>query len=101
MRNSLKPQVRSREYNEHRSSAQERGYNTRWKKASETYLMHNPLYVMRQKERWATPTTVVATSSLIRETRLSSGIPSTIDRPCASHTITETRRGKSEEASRL
>lgn len=51
--------VRHREYDQHRGSARERGYNTRWEKARKTYLASHPLCVMCKREGRIAPATVV------------------------------------------
>jgi 5-methylcytosine-specific restriction protein A len=51
--------ARNREHDTRRSSARERGYNTRWEKARKTYLTRNPLCIMCQREGRVTPATVV------------------------------------------
>ncbi len=46
-------------YDKYRGTAAERGYDSRWRKAREGYLLHHPLCVECMKEDIVEPATVV------------------------------------------
>lgn len=52
-------QTRRQRYDKGRGTAQERGYDSRWRKARRAYLLHHPLCVECEKEGKLTPATVV------------------------------------------